>query len=75
MYHVMDIDICFEVERNVEGKYTDCGICHENYNDNQLKSVSFIFIIITTTFYVQLACITYVVFEIFILVVKITLKK
>ena len=23
MYHVMDIDICFEVKRNVEGTYTD----------------------------------------------------
>ena len=42
MNHVMDIDICFEVKRNVEGTYTDCGICHENYNDSQLKSVSFI---------------------------------
>ena len=40
--YVMDIAICFEVKRNVEGTYMDCGICHENYNDSQLKSVSFI---------------------------------
>ena len=40
--YVMDIAICFEVKKNVEGTYMDCGICHENYNDSKLKSVSFI---------------------------------